>query len=180
MADEGYDVWMGNARGNVYSRKHVIYDPDGSRTDREKFWKFSWHEIGVIDIPAMIDYVLLATNQTQLFYIGHSQGSTSFFVMCSERPEYNAKIKMMHALAPVAFMDHAVSPVLRIGEMVPSILMRVAEVLGAYEILPSIDFFKLIGQNLCRDTSPVIAICESVLFLITGFNEQNLNAVSIC
>lgn len=56
---------------------------------------------------------------------------------------------------------------------------NVAEVLGAYEILPSMDFFKLIGQQLCRDTSPIIAICESVLFLITGFNERNLNAVSI-
>lgn len=55
----------------------------------------------------------------------------------------------------------------------------VAEVLGAYEILPSMDFFKLIGQQLCRDTSPIIAICESVLFLITGFNEKNLNAVSL-
>lgn len=49
--------------------------------------------------------------------------------------------------------------------------------LGAFEFLPSIDFFKLIGQQICRDTSPLIAICESVLFLITGFNERNLNAV---
>lgn len=113
---------MGNARGNVYSRKHVSYDPDGSRSDRERFWTFSWHEIGVIDIPAMIDYVLESTNQTKLFYIGHSQGTTSFFVMCSERPEYNEKIKMMHALAPVAYMNNAISPVLRVSELVPSAL----------------------------------------------------------
>lgn len=89
---------MGNARGNSYSRKHVSYDPDGDRANRERFWTFSWHEIGVIDVPDMIDYVLLTTNQTSLFYVGHSQGTTSFFVMCSERPEYNEKIKMMHAV----------------------------------------------------------------------------------
>lgn len=47
LADSDYDIWMGNARGNVYSRAHIRYDPDGSRSDREKFWKFSWHEIGV-------------------------------------------------------------------------------------------------------------------------------------
>lgn len=49
---------------------------------------------------------------------------------------------------------------------------------GAFEFLPSSDLFKLLGQQLCRDTSPAIALCESVLFLITGFNERNLNAVS--
>lgn len=67
----------------------------------------------------MIDYVLNKTSQPNLFYVGHSQGSTSFFVMCSERPEYNAKIKMMHALAPVAYIDNAISPVLRIADVVP-------------------------------------------------------------
>lgn len=137
------------------------------------------HEIGVIDIPGMIDYVLLTTGQKQLFYIGHSQGTTAFFVMCSERPEYNAKIKMMHALAPVGYMNHAVSPVLRAVELVPTAIKRIAEMFGIYELLPSMDVFKLLGQQVCRDNNPIIAICESVLFLITGFNERNLNSVSV-
>lgn len=70
----------------------------------------------------MIDYVLNATKQSDLFYVGHSQGSTAFFVMCSERPEYNKKIKLMHALAPVAYIDNAVSPVLRVADVVPATL----------------------------------------------------------
>lgn len=59
-----------------------------------KFWDFSWHEIGIFDIPASIDYILKYTNQTKLSYVGHSQGVTSFFVMLSELPEYNDKINI--------------------------------------------------------------------------------------
>lgn len=104
---------MGNARGNRYSRQHVSLDPDGRRRDRRRFWDFSWHEVGVIDLPVMIDYVLDHTKYQQLHYIGHSQGTTSFFVMTSELPDYNDKIIAMQALAPVAFMSNLRSPIVR-------------------------------------------------------------------
>lgn len=106
LADRGYDVWLGNFRGNRYSRNHTNIDPSGERSERKHFWDFSWHELGMIDLPTMIDYILATTNFEQLQYVGHSQGTTACFVMASERPEYNDKIKMMHALAPVAFMGN--------------------------------------------------------------------------
>lgn len=113
LADAGYDVWMGNARGNRYSRRHITLNPDGNRRNRQRFWDFSWHEIGTIDLPTMIDFVLETTGFQKLHYIGHSQGSTSFFVMASERPEYNEKIILMQALAPVAIMRNLHSPIAR-------------------------------------------------------------------
>ena len=36
-ARAGYDVWLGNTRGNKYSRHHVKYNPD---LNREAFWDF--------------------------------------------------------------------------------------------------------------------------------------------
>ena len=38
LADSGYDVWLGNIRGNDYSRRHVKYSPHQS-----KFW--NWRRV---------------------------------------------------------------------------------------------------------------------------------------
>lgn len=45
-----------------------------------------------------------SVSENDLIYVGHSMGTTSLFVMLSEMPEYNEKIKLFIALAPVAFM----------------------------------------------------------------------------
>lgn len=74
LANEGYDVWLGNSRGSSYSRKHKKYDPDG--TSKSKFWDFSWAEMGKYDIKAQIEVVKKHTGVDKVTYIGHSMGST--------------------------------------------------------------------------------------------------------
>lgn len=69
-----------------------------------EFWNYTFHEIGLYDIPAIIDHILSVTGQPSLSYIGHSQGCTIFFVMASERPEYLQKVRFMHAMAPAVFL----------------------------------------------------------------------------
>lgn len=103
LADLGYDVWMGNARGNTWSRKHRDYDPNKFLS---KFWDFSWHEIGIYDLPAMIDHITETTKTERIFYVAHSQGATAFYVMTSEKPEYNDKIRLMVGVGPAAYMGH--------------------------------------------------------------------------
>ncbi|XP_059061820.1 lipase member K-like [Achroia grisella] len=98
LADKGYDVWIGNTRGNDYSFGHVKYD---AKVD-EEYWDFSLHENGYYDYPAIIDFILNKTSQEKLTLIGHSQGTINGFVLGSLRPEYNDKINIFIALAPVA------------------------------------------------------------------------------
>lgn len=173
LADAGYDVWMPNVRGSRYSRKHITLDPD---KDARKFWDFSWHDIGVDDVPTMIDYVIATVNQEQIFYIGHSQGTTLFYVMCSELPEYNEKIRAMFSLSPVAWMKHMTSPLLRLVAMTNWVLGPFLEIIGMHEFLPQNSFFAEIGDKLCGDNSFLQPLCTNALFAICGFNPKQMNA----
>lgn len=101
FSDAGYDVWIGNFRGNTFSRRHAVLNPNSP-----EFWTFSWHEMGVYDLPALIDYILQQTNQTQLAYVGHSQGVTAAFVMLSSLPQYNKKISILHAMTPPVILRY--------------------------------------------------------------------------
>lgn len=106
LADEGYDVWLANHRGNKHSRNHTVLNPDSD----SQFWNFSWHEIGVYDLPASIDYILNITSKSKLHYVGMSQGSVVLCVLLSVKPEYNSKIISAIHMAPVVFTSHMKSP----------------------------------------------------------------------
>lgn len=75
---------------------------------------FSWHEIAMNDLPAMIDFIIDITGQKKIFYAGHSQGTTTFFALTASKPEYNDKIAAMFAMAPVVYSKHMTSPFFQI------------------------------------------------------------------
>jgi len=66
--------------------------------------------MGRFDLPAVIDYVLNATGKEKLSYIGHSMGTTMFFVLLSTKPEYNTKVNFMGALGPAVYLKQGTSP----------------------------------------------------------------------
>ncbi|KAF9972947.1 cholesterol esterase [Actinomortierella ambigua] len=95
LAEAGYDVWLGNARGNKYSLKHMFMRPH-----EQKFWDFSMDELALFDMPDTIDYILERTGAPSLVYIGFSQGTAQAFAALSINPELNEKVSLFIALAP--------------------------------------------------------------------------------
>lgn len=175
LADRGYDVWLGNARGNRYSRAHREHNPDGKRSARRRFWRFSWHEIGVADLPAMLDYVREGTGVERLHYVGHSQGTTAFWVMASMRPEYNERILSMNALAPIAYLSRVRSPFLRAMTLALDAADTAASVLGMYEFMPNTRLMREVGRRVCHRDGLFRRVCSNVMFLLGGFNAAQLN-----
>ncbi|XP_051159553.1 lipase 1-like isoform X2 [Leptopilina boulardi] len=100
LSDKGYDVWMGNFRGNIYSKSHINLDQKD-----EEYWDYSFHEMGIYDLPAMINYITESTQQ-KLIYFGFSLGCTTFFVMASKIPEMSSKISVAILIAPVAYLSN--------------------------------------------------------------------------
>ncbi|KAK9882060.1 hypothetical protein WA026_018910 [Henosepilachna vigintioctopunctata] len=149
MADRGYDVWLGNTRGTPHGRKHLFLD-----TKQKEFWNFSFHEIGLYDLPAIIDYVLEKTNKPKLSYLATSQGCVIFYVMCSYRREYQKKIIIASFLAPAGYMKHFSYPLIlpftrtpkRLQEMLP-LAVKFGTSVSLYQIL---HFVQLINSGHFR------------------------------
>ncbi|GKT42437.1 putative lipase ROG1 [Colletotrichum spaethianum] len=95
LAEQGYDVWLGNNRGNKYSKKSVHHSPKS-----QGFWNFSIDEFAFHDIPDSIAYVLEATGQESLSYIGFSQGTAQAFATLAIHPKLNQQVNVFIALAP--------------------------------------------------------------------------------
>ncbi|XP_011882160.1 PREDICTED: lipase member K-like, partial [Vollenhovia emeryi] len=172
LVDQGYDVWIGNMRGNTYCRSHTnmtIHDP--------KFWQFSFHEHGTKDLPAIFDYIFNYTQQTDLYYIGHSMGTTSIFTLLSSKSEYNMKMKMVICLAPVAFWPK-VTPSL--NGLVNFLLAfkKIFKQHEIYNVFPQCWSTIMIGRIFCNDKAITQIICVTLLFLFAGPDPAQLNTVS--
>lgn len=176
LADAGYDVWLGNARGSEPSRGHIRLPSTGWR--QKQYWQFSWHEIGIYDLPAMIDFILSKTHRKQLNYIGYSQGTTAFFVMMSERPEFNAKIIEAQLMAPAATMKLSTFPLVKVFYPKYKLLKRTFNILGIYKFTLksklALKFFGTACKNL-KGSTPVA--CKQ---LLTRFlDSDQINCVSV-
>ncbi|KAL6063427.1 Lipase [Balamuthia mandrillaris] len=166
MANEGYDVWLANSRGNIYSLKHKTLS-----TDSVEFWDFNFDQMALYDLPAIITSALNVTGAKQLTYIGHSQGSMIGFALFSSNQVIASKIKAFVGLAPVAFVNNIDSPLL-------DVLVSIPETVD-YFLFGKKDF--MLGQDGFAKVMPVLcqyipSLCTNVLCLLAGCeNNYNFN-----
>ncbi|KAK4878156.1 hypothetical protein RN001_010662 [Aquatica leii] len=171
FANNGYDVWICNPRGNYFSRKHTTLNPDVDVS----FWNFSIHEHGVYDLPAVVDYTLNVTKEDSVYFFGHSIGAAAFFIMCAEKPQYNVKIKLANALAPAAIVSQPLTSFTQfLLSLIPP-LMKFLKFNGIHEMFPRGGFYPLLGQVLCQDGAITQALCLSLIFAVVGTSSDQFN-----
>ncbi|XP_061386641.1 lipase 3-like [Musca vetustissima] len=165
LADNGYDVWLGNFRGNPYSNRHTTL-PD---TDR-RFWQYSWDDVAAKDLPTTIDYILRITQQSGLHYFGHSQGSAILMALLSTQPRYNEKLKTSHLFAPIGFMSHARSKPIHLAAPLLGTYSDLDPIYGDRSFVQNPILQKLLGIPKCRSPMAQPEICEILLTLMLGYS----------
>ncbi|XP_022912343.1 lipase 3-like [Onthophagus taurus] len=155
LADQGYDVWMPNARGTEFSRKHISMNPDDKTG---AFWRFSWHEIAYYDLPASIEVVKENTGVEKMMYVGFSQGTTTFTVLAATRPEYNDLFSLSVLLAPGTYFANIKNSFLLLLAKHLDPLMELVKDIMWFEFLPNYHLFDALavfcngfGQEFCTE-----------------------------
>ena len=67
LFDDGFDIWLASNRGTKYFQEHETLD-----INTEKFWDFTWVEMGKYDDISNIKYVKEFTKAPKVSYIGAS------------------------------------------------------------------------------------------------------------
>lgn len=164
LANRGYDVFLSNSRGNIYGQRHTRlskWEP--------AFWSFTFDEQIEYDLPDTIEFVLNLTNKTKLGYVGHSQGTIMMFGLLSDKPDYADIVEPFVALAPVAYVNHCISPVKYFSYLTP-LAQHVNSVFA-----PPNAAIKYLAPIVCEPMYIRKEVCGNIVFLATGFDWDELD-----
>ncbi|KAH7518045.1 hypothetical protein FEM48_Zijuj09G0128900 [Ziziphus jujuba var. spinosa] len=157
LADNGFDVWVGNVRGTRWSHGHISL----SIKDKD-FWDWSWQELALDDLAEMIHYINSITD-TKVLVVGHSQG-TIVSLAALTQPHITEMVEAAALLCPISYLDHITSRfVLR---MVHMHLDQIVLALGIHQL----NFRSEWGVDLLDSLCDGRIDCSDLLTSITGEN----------
>ncbi|KAJ3621070.1 hypothetical protein MTP99_003244 [Tenebrio molitor] len=132
----GYDVWLGNNRGNLYGKKHVTWKPSDG-----EFWNYSLLEIGYYDLDASVEYIKSTTSEGKIIYVGVSMGATTGLIYASMRPEASSQsVQIMISIAPCTHFKYA-DGILKYIVPLSDIMQRYNKYTGIYTLLRNDNLF---------------------------------------
>lgn len=146
----GFDVFMGNNRGNIFGRNHTTL-PIQSKS----FWNFSFDDMGKHDLPDLIEAALnLAGGDVgSLSLIAWSQGNTQTLVAGSDPAviaRIGHKVNLWIALSPVSYLVHSKSLLLTISARLK--LGAILEAVYPFGFLDGSSDLSMLEQFLCKVT----------------------------
>ncbi|OIT26900.1 PREDICTED: triacylglycerol lipase 1 isoform X1 [Nicotiana attenuata] len=157
LAEQGFDVWVGNVRGTRWSHGHVSLS-----VKNKEFWDWSWEELALYDLAEMIRYVNSIT-KAKILVVGHSQG-TIMSLAAFTKPDIVEMVKAAALLCPISYLDHITTNfVLRL------VKMRLDEIilgLGIHEL----NFKSNMGTQIMDMMCEGHIHCDIWLSAITGKN----------
>ncbi|XP_074036442.1 lipase member J [Leptinotarsa decemlineata] len=162
LANSGLDVWIVNSRGTPFSLKHT--NPSISEKD---YWNYSFHEVGIYDLPAILEEISKHTNRTDIIHIGHSMGATASTVYSILRSDHARKyLKGIIHLAPV-IKFFQLRGVLALIIPFHDILVKILELLGIHAIGQFTTLQRFILKLTCS-RFPLILPCKLLEAFSTG------------
>ena len=166
LADAGFDVWLGNTRGNKHSRSHLWKNPDIS----PEYWDFTWQDMALYDLPAAFQYIHAVTLD-KVNYIGHSQGGTIMIAALAEQVEdVKRYLDRFIALGPVIYLSN---PETALFKLIGSI-----ELAGLLKLFQINEFFE--ANSITNPTTSYIcsiipSICKDLISFVSDDNSELIN-----
>ncbi|XP_049274130.1 gastric triacylglycerol lipase-like [Rhipicephalus sanguineus] len=141
-----------------------------------RHWKWSFDELGRYDLAACIDHVLKATGAPKLTTVAFSQGVLASLVLHSVRPEYNDKVDLLVAYAPVGNLTHIGLPHSVLIPHVPS-FMRIVYPFSVAGFLGTTRALRALLSGVCTLWGG--AFCVLVFTLTNMCSLEQLNVTRI-
>lgn len=161
-------MWLGNNRGNTYSRKHFKYSPNEC-----EFWDYTLDQLAEYDLPAMINYARKTSRSETLHYIGHSQGTTTMLMALIIKPALMNVISSIHFYAPVVRLRRSRSAF----ALAINLTYELLRTFRKTEFLKRAELAVAFNNVMCDKISPLHTACDFALDQIMGCSENQVNEV---